>query len=180
MKTFIAFFLSASLAFATVELAPHDLTSDTSHPPYVSSASSFFAGLPAWKAFDGLANYWLGTGMGVDWLKLDLGAGIQASLSSYQVTVNIIPEPLRAPKNWTFEGSNDDSAWTVVDTQTNQLAWTSGETRTYTLGSPSAAFRYYRINISANNGDPDYTQIAELHMIGDFVVAHGSSYGQIL
>lgn len=169
------------LAFGTVEFSPNDLTSNTSHPPYVSSASSeFSASFAPWKVFDVTGGYWIGTGSGVDWVKLDLGGGIRATMSSYTITVNSVPEPLRAPRNWTMEGSNDNSAWTVVDTQTNQIAWLLGETRTYTLGSTSSPFRYYRINITANNGDATYTQIAKLRLIGDFVPSVGSSHGMIL
>jgi hypothetical protein len=116
------------------ELAPHDLTSVYSHATYYVTASSFFATLPPWKAFDNSTNYWIGTGGGVDWLQLDLGIGASATLSSYTIQVNVVPEPNRAPKNFTMKGSNDGTTWTTVDTQTNQTSWTSGEIRTFTLG----------------------------------------------
>jgi hypothetical protein len=158
------------------ELAPHDLTSVYSHATYYVTASSFFATLPPWKAFDNSTNYWIGTGGGVDWLQLDLGIGASATLSSYTIQVNVVPEPNRAPKNFTMKGSNDGTTWTTVDTQTNQTSWTSGEIRTFTLGATSAAYRYFRLDITANNGDATYTQVAELHLIGTQITAQASDF----
>jgi hypothetical protein len=158
------------------ELAPHDLTAVYSHPTYYVSASSFFATLPPWKAFDNSTNYWIGTGGGVDWLQLDLGPGATATLSSYTIQVNVVPEPARAPKDFTMKGSNDGSSWTTVDTQTNQTAWTSGEVRTFTLGATSAAYQYFRLDITANNGDATFTQVAELHLIGTQITAQSADF----
>lgn len=56
----------------------------------------------------------------------------------------------RAPKTWTFEGSNNGSSWTTLDTQTNITSWTGGDTKSYTIASP-ASYTYYRLNVSANN-----------------------------
>lgn len=149
------------------EIAPHDLTTNTSHSPYVASSSTFFASLPAFKAFDGSdTTYWLGTNGGVDWLQMDLGFGYAATLDSYQIQVNSVPEPNRAPKDFTMQGSTDGSSFTTLDTQTSQTGWTSGERRTYTLGATSAAYRFFRLNITANNGDATYTQTAELYLLG--------------
>lgn len=74
----------------------------------------------------------------------------------------------RMPKDWTFEGSNDttngkDGTWTVLDKQVNQ-SWTSGWTdKDYIIASPRL-FKAYRLNWTANNGLPNYTDVNELKM----------------
>jgi len=150
-----------------IELAPHDLTSDTSHSPFVISASSEFATLQKWRAFDGgvgTGQYWIGTGGGVDYLQVDLGSGNARLLGSYAIQVNTVPEANRAPKDFTLKGSNNGSDWTVLDTQTSQTGWTSGQTRTFTISSPTTEYRYYRLDITANNGDATYTQVGEFYL----------------
>lgn len=145
---------------------PHDLTNASSHSPFVVSSSSAHGSFPNYNVLDGsLTSYWLGqTGGGVDWWKVDIGSGNTQIVRSYWVTVNQVPEPTRAPKDWTFEGSNDNSSWTTLHTVTNQTGWDSGETRYFEPTDVSTAYRYFRINFTANNGDATYVQMAEIHM----------------
>ena len=67
-----------------------------------------------------------------------------------------------APKDWTFEGSNDGSNWTILDTRTNESGWSVYEERSYEFSNTSN-YLYYRINITANNGST-FTGIAEMEM----------------
>jgi len=129
------------------------------------SALSSHPSAPASAAVDNNTtySYWLGTGGGIDWWRVDLGVGITKKCYSYKLLMNIVPEPNRAPKAWTFEGSNG-GAYTVLDTQTNQTSWGSGESREFELSDKSGAYRYYRANITENNGDATYTQICEIYM----------------
>ena len=57
----------------------------------------------------------------------------------------------------------DITDWTVLDTRTAQTGWTTSQIREFTISPQGAAYRYYRINISANNGDA-LTQAAELYL----------------
>jgi fibronectin type 3 domain-containing protein len=70
----------------------------------------------------------------------------------------------RNPKDWTFEGSDDGTTWTVLDTQTGVTNWntTSGYTKTFNFAN-STAYHRYRINVSANNGNA-LLAITELQM----------------
>lgn len=52
-----------------------------------------------------------------------------------------------APKDFKLQYWNG-SAWTDLDTQTNQIAWGFNEIRSFTIASPVSATRY-RLNISA-------------------------------
>lgn len=150
------------------EIGPHNMTSNTAPSPFVASASSAFPSLDPWKAFDGdftstSGVYWIGQGGGVDWLQLDIGAGKTEILTSYEVMVNRIPEPARAPKNFTMQGSNNATVWDTLHTAVNQTGWTSGQKRKYVCDVKTTAYRYFRINITANNGDATYTQIEEMY-----------------
>ena len=68
-----------------------------------------------------------------------------------------------APNGWTFQGSNDGSAWTTLDTQAAQV-FASGELKTYPLTSASI-FKYFRINVTVNNGNADYVAVAEFDLL---------------
>lgn len=152
----------------STDFAPHNMTGNSSPSPYVASASTEFSStFAAWKAFEGnpgFAAYWLGDNAGVDWLRIDLGSGNDQLLDNYSIQVNTIDEPLRAPKAWTMEGSPDGSSWTTLDTRTNQTSWAAGSIRNFTCATRTTAYRYFRVNISQNNGDATFTQIAELYL----------------
>lgn len=147
------------------EFGPHNMTAETSPSPLVAAESSYFSTLRAWQAFDGGLTYpnqhWLGQGAGVDWMSIDLGAGNGKPLFAYTVRLTDSGFALRAPKNWTFEGSNNGSSWTTLDTRTNQTGWYSQEARSFYVGG-STGYRYFRLNITANNGDGTYTEVGEI------------------
>ena len=66
-------------------------------------------------------------------------------------------------KSWTFEGSNDDLNWTVLDSPQEQTNWGSGEVRVFDI--PASAYRYFRWNITNNNGGV-HSCAQELELIG--------------
>ena len=67
----------------------------------------------------------------------------------------------RAPKAWTFQGSNDGSTWTTLDTRTNQINWQKGEVRTYQFAN-EMAYIYYKFDCTQNNGAGDYLMLWEI------------------
>jgi len=68
------------------------------------------------------------------------------------------------PKSWALLGSNDNFAWTTLDTQTNQTFPARNQEVKYTFNNTNQ-FRYYRLSITANNGGT-YLQLAELKLYG--------------
>ncbi len=58
----------------------------------------------------------------------------------------------RDPKNWTVEGSNDGSNWTVIDRQTNFPKFPSRKYKITFLMSNRTAYTHYRLNVTANHG----------------------------
>lgn len=122
-----------------------------------SQAQSAWEG---WKIFknatDRMGGSWFtNNGTGSGWVRYDFGA------NNLKIITHYVLRPLStnpgsndaagAPKNWTFEGSNDGTNWTVLHTITNEPTWAPGEERTYPTTN-STAYRYYRINISASQG----------------------------
>lgn len=150
-----------------IDFAPHNMTSNTAPFPYVASASTEYSStFKAWTAFDnGYSNnqYWLAT-TSTGYVQIDVG-GIYR-LDNYTVRVNTIPEPNRAPKAWTMQVSRYGTDWTIVDTVTDQTAWSSGEGRNFTCDNRIMFGRYFKINITENNGD-GLVQLAELYLNGD-------------
>ena len=144
------------------------MTSNSTPSPYSVTASSVYQGstnivdgLPyydSFRAFDQKSsafgdNAWLTNNVSTGWIAIYLG-GTSSAATSYQITNWDSVPSTSAPKNWTFEGSNDGSSWTVLDTQSNQ-SWTSSyQTQTYTI-SNTTSYTWYRLNVSANNGFTD-------------------------
>lgn len=144
-----------------------DLTTTTSGS--VSSASATHNSYPASKAFDGnRANTngrWLSSigdhmylvyrfndATAVNairvWNGSDAGGGWNSTA--------------RAPKTWTFSGSNDGETWTTLDTQTSETDWAAnGESRYYQFAN-NTAYSYYKYDCTALNGGTDYLQLWEL------------------
>jgi hypothetical protein len=94
------------------------------------------------------------------WLQYDLGH--TERVQRYSVTSSsdgkVVP---RDPKDWQFQASNDGSTWTTLDTQSDQVFAERLELKTYAIANP-ASYRYYRLNITANNGDSTFTDLSEL------------------
>lgn len=67
-----------------------------------------------------------------------------------------------APKEWQFEGSNDNQNWDILDKQIDITGWMSLNRKTFNL-TTEKPYTFYRVNIKANNGDSK-TSIAELDM----------------
>ncbi|MEO7097993.1 MAG: discoidin domain-containing protein, partial [Luteolibacter sp.] len=73
------------------------------------------------SAFDGNAgSKWFNANAGASgWIQYDFGSGNAQTIKRYTVAAaNDVPG--RDPKNWQFQGSNDGSTWSTLDTQSNQ------------------------------------------------------------
>ncbi|PWK13450.1 fibronectin type III domain protein, partial [Tumebacillus permanentifrigoris] len=72
----------------------------------------------------------------------------------------------RTPKKWTFEGF-DGSDWNVLDAHSGVSDWVSNTNKTYQISNMRAYWKY-RLNITENNGDPNYLYLNEVYMNGYF------------
>nr|WP_277344851.1 hypothetical protein [Paenibacillus thiaminolyticus] len=78
------------------------------------------------------------------------------------------------PKDWTFEGSNDGVEWEVLDSQKNQTWSTIKTDKEYYIDFPEL-FKMYRLNWTANNGYPNYTDVNELKLYGGTIIGEWES-----
>ncbi|HEY8991244.1 MAG TPA: LamG-like jellyroll fold domain-containing protein [Luteolibacter sp.] len=123
--------------------------------PQVGGSDTAFDGNPASK--------WFGWNAPTGWLQYDFGAGNAQVVKRY--TINSADVPARDPKDWLFQGSQDGSTWTTLDTQNGQTFAINMGMNIYPIGN-TTAYRYYRINITANNGATGVA-ISELGLWGD-------------
>jgi hypothetical protein len=77
------------------------------------------------NAASGTGSKWLAAfGGGLpQWVKMDFGA--VTAVRSYTIAVDSDANNIR-PKDWTFQGSNDDSSWTTLDVVTGK-SWSNNE-----------------------------------------------------
>ena len=88
-------------------------------------------------------------------------------LGSYELYYRNYTSYTEGPKDWTVEGSNDGSTWTVLDTRTNQpqVSAALAKIGTYTV-SNSTSYSKYRLNVTANHGGSQ-TTIGEWKMFSN-------------
>lgn len=132
---------------------------DAVSAPGVASADS--AGTPAEMAFDdNPATAWRSaSGTTSASLVYEFTDG-PVRLTRYSLT-SAADSPARDPRDWRFEGSLDGASWTVLDEQQDILFSSRGQSRDFGFVNP-VAFRFYRIVITANAGDPSLLQLAGL------------------
>ena len=143
-----------------------------------SSSSAYSGSYTAQYAFDNFwtsSNCWASlaapTVANPQWLKYDFGTGNLKRVTKYTIRARLYTSDWnRCPKDWTFEGSNDNTTWTVLDTRTAETGWNTSsnppEKRIYTF-SNNDYFQYYRINITGYGGgtSPAYVSIGEMEMM---------------
>ena len=80
------------------------------------------------------------------WIKYDLGEGVAKKARK----LRLLPQDIQL-EDFTLEGSNDDSAWVqlVSDTASGETEWQEWEFDNLT------AYRYYRISITSNQSEAD-------------------------
>ncbi|KAF6626974.1 hypothetical protein H6F38_23250 [Paenibacillus sp. EKM208P] len=137
------------------------MTSATT-PSGVASASSEYnpSATTAWMAFDRTGRYWATSNTQTGWIKYKFPN--QIIIQNYNITSHST-EYQGSPKNWTFEGSNDDTNWTVLDTQSNQTGWTASQTRKY-ITNNKQSYQYYRLNVNGVSGNYPRVVIVEWEM----------------
>lgn len=149
----------------TTDLTP-TMTAATTAGFTASSSTSDGAGYEAFRAFNDVvgnsadANVgWLATAA-TGWLRMACPAA--RGCNGYTIT-SPSDANSRAPKNWTFRGSNDGTNWTTLDTQTG-VTWATGEKKAYYLSS-IASYSYYELNVTLNNGDAKLS-VVDMELLG--------------
>lgn len=108
-----------------------------------ASGGETASGGEAFRAFDQDPSTWwqiTGAVTGVIGYRFDVGQVI----TSYRLGVRS-DTVISSPGEWTFEGSNDGSTWTVLDSRI--VSWVAGQSQLFTFAN-STSYTYYRLNIS--------------------------------
>lgn len=111
------------------------------------------------------------TGGAFTWT-IDLGSGNSATATGYAITEIHAAEwagGARTPNAWTFEGSNDGSSWTTLDTRSGITAVAANNRVVYTF-SNAVAYRYYRMNVPGKSGSIQGWAEFELLETGDMTL----------
>lgn len=127
-----------------------------------SASSSFSADYLPSRIFDNDAlTFWFsGSGIKTGWVKYQFPSPVdivQYTIQAYHSNA------ARSPSAWTFEYSDDNINWTVVDKQEGQLNWVEQEIRKFHISTGNEIDRW-RLNISANAGHPDWLSVANIEM----------------
>lgn len=101
-----------------------------------------------WRAFDDdSSSFWV---PGASVTAGHIGYKFDTATVVNAYSVQAITNAIGAPKNFTFEGSQNGSTWTVLDTQ-SIVGWYSQETKRFNFTN-STAYLYYRVNITDKFG----------------------------
>ena len=173
-----ATYLSLNNSARARDIATTQMTSNTTPSPVSIATSSTQSGNLGWFAFDRnyatTTNFWQ-AGAATGWISVDFGSGNATIIDAY--TVFASSAQTNNMRNWTFEGSNDNVNWTILQTVTLPSAIAASST--YASGSIGnvTAYRYYRVNITLNGGGGviSTTEI-ELYRSGTAALAAGGSF----
>jgi len=143
--------------FSLVDLLPV-MTTSSAPAGYVASASSSYSGTPypyvLTAARPSTASGWLTNNTSTGWVQFQLPV---AKVAKYYDFIGWFNDTWngRIPTAWQFQGSNDGTTWTTLDTQSGQAAYNgvAWSTIGYSCASNTTAYLYYRINVTANNGN---------------------------
>jgi len=134
------------------------------------------------KSLDNDVNTTFSTEHNKVWL---IWKGTKSTVVNRYSLTSAADSPEKDPKTWSLYGSNDSINWSAISSQINQTFSGRNEKKVFDLKN-TYAFRYYKLNISANNGDV-MTRIAEWSMqeipvisIEDLMkYSSGSSYSAV-
>lgn len=114
------------------------------------SASTTYSGYPASNAIDNNnQSFWTPSNEHVpEWIKIDFGAGVQKRIYSYSISAGWD----YAPKSWTLQGSNDNTNFTDLDSQSNITFAGGSERKEFTLEDVSELYRYIRLYVTLAQG----------------------------
>jgi hypothetical protein len=147
-------------------------------PSGIAAASSFNTFEP-WRAFNQTtSDTWTCTGTNTGWLSYQFPT---TKIIKRYIIKGSVSNSFTAPKTFTFEGSNDGTSWTVLQTVTNALITTTSPYVSPILAN-TTAYLYYRINVTAVNSLGQPVVISEFEMTESTgtVVGNNTGGGQFI
>jgi hypothetical protein len=120
-----------------------------------------------WKVWDnnyGAGARWLSAGgQTTGWVSYDFGAGNAQVINKYRWRT-METDSNAVPGAWQLQGSNDNATWVTLHSGTNSVQTASTWIGYFTFRN-SAAYRYYRFNVTANCGHATYLTMDDLELI---------------
>lgn len=167
------------IEFLASDVSLTDLTTGDSGA--VSSSSATHADYPASKAFDGNRVDTNGRWLASKAASMNLVYQFNTATAVNAIRIwnyNAYTADQRAPKAWTFSGSNDGESWDILDEQTSETGWSdTGEARFYQFNN-KAAYEYYKFDCTELcDASATYLQIWEIEFY--FVQQDGPSIGDV-
>jgi len=137
------------------------MTAATTDGVTVSDNGNLGTGYEGWRAFDNNSNTRWGVAATSGMLTVTMAAA--KVIAGYSIRARNDSYLIDSPKDWTFEGSNNGTDWTVLDSQTGVTSWSMNERKEFAIVSP-AAYPHYRLNISSNQSGTD-TSVSEVEQL---------------
>lgn len=142
----------------------------------VAVASSEASGFAAYKAFNGeKATYWRNNTTGTASCYIQMSYTYGKVINKYGIRSQAVSG---SPTAWTFEGSNDGSAWTTIETRSS-ITFTADELKTYET-SNTTSYKYYKLTITGINGGAVACEIADILLCEAinhyYVIPEGTMY----
>ncbi|NBE56597.1 GH92 family glycosyl hydrolase [Streptomyces boluensis] len=94
------------------------------------------------------------------WVEYDLSEAIK--VKKYALT-SANDHAERDPKDWTLKGSADGKEWKTLDSRSGETFDKRLQVKSYDFANDTA-YAHYRLEIGANNGAEDATQLADLQI----------------
>lgn len=101
------------------------------------------------------------------WVKYQLPSAKRA----WKYRLNVTTNPAYSPHDWQFQGSNDNTNWTTLDTQSGQT-WAAAGWKEYSIPEANrGSYLYYRLYITAGGQETNnYMWIDEWEVYEEVVV----------
>lgn len=77
-----------------------------------------------------------------EWLQIELPHPIRLTRYSLLSRIGI---PAQSAQTWKIAGSNDNSTWTEVDSESGITGWANNVVRTFSTSNSTVAYKYYRM-----------------------------------
>ena len=144
---------SSELEVLKIHIDPGSADDQTNFTDAFSFAATASGGLDKHEAFDDKANtnWFIYATSG--WIQYDFGEGVKKVIDKYTLLGAPSGSAAHRPDDWTLQGSNDGINFTVLDTRTGEGNNLSNSVATVYEGfGNTTAYRYYRMDITKNNG----------------------------
>jgi len=145
---------------AGIDCVPQ-MTAATTGGVTINDSGNLGTGYEGWRAFDqnSVTRWGVAATSGI--LSVMLAAA--KIIAGYSIRARNDSYLIDSPKAWTFEGSNNGTEWTILDTQAGVTAWSMNERKEFAVMAP-ASFLFYRLNISSNQSGTD-TSVSEVELL---------------